>query len=77
MLFRQWSNFNYLLDSFFANLEDLQGFFKIQKVSDAIKDTMEDAQELERLVLDFPYTEYLSPERNQISFTAKDLSLLF
>ena len=59
MLFRQWSNFNYLLDFFFANLEDLQGFFKIEKVSDAIKDTMEDAQDLERLILDFPYTEHL------------------
>ena len=59
MLFRQWSNFNYLLDFFFANINDLQGFFKIEKVSDAIKDTMEDAEELERLILDFPYTERL------------------
>ena len=59
MLFRQWSNFNYLLDFFFANMEDLQGFFKIEKISDAIKDTMEDAEELERLILDFPYTEQL------------------
>ena len=59
LLFRQWSNFNYLLDFFFANLDDLQGFFHIEKVSDAIKDTMEDAQELERLILDFPYTEQL------------------
>lgn len=24
LIFRQWSNFNYLLDFFFANLEDLQ-----------------------------------------------------
>ena len=60
MLFRQWSNFNYLLDFFFANMEDLQGFFKIEKISDAIKDTMEDAEELERLILDFPYTEQLN-----------------
>ena len=59
MLFRQWSNFNYLLDFFFANMEDLQGFFKIEKISDAIKDTMDDAEELERLILDFPYTEQL------------------
>lgn len=29
MLFRQWSNFNYLLDFFFANIEDLQAFFHI------------------------------------------------
>ena len=58
-LFRQWSNFNYLLDFFFANLDDLKSFFKIEIVSDAIRDTMEDAQELERLILDFPYTEKL------------------
>ena len=59
ILFRQWSNGNYLLDFFLANLDDLRGFFHIQKISDAIKDTMEDAQELERLILDFPYTERL------------------
>lgn len=59
LLFRQWSNFNYLLDFFFANIDDLRSFFHIEKVSDAIKDTMDDAQELERLILDFPYTERL------------------
>lgn len=59
MLFRQWSNANYLLDFFLANLDDLQGFFHVQKISDAIKDTMEDAKSLERLILDFPYTEQL------------------
>ena len=48
-----------MLDFFFANLDDLQGFFHIEKVSDAIRDTMEDAEELERLILDFPYTEQL------------------
>lgn len=58
LLFRQWSNFDYLLDFFFANLDDLQGFFHIE-MSDAIRDTMEDAEELERLILDFPYTEQL------------------
>lgn len=59
MLFRQWSNANYLLDFFLANLDDLQGFFHVQKISDAIKDTMEDAKSIERLILDFPYTEQL------------------
>lgn len=58
-LFRQWSNLNYLLDFFLANINDLHNFFHIEKVSDAIRDTMEDAQELERLILDFPYTERL------------------
>ena len=59
LLFRQWSNFNYLLDFFLANLDDLKTFFRIEKVSDAIRDTMEDARDLERLILDFPYTEKL------------------
>jgi len=59
LLFRQWSNANYLLDFFLANLDDLQNFFRIQRVRDAIQDTMDDADELERLILDFPYTERL------------------
>lgn len=59
LLFRQWNNFNYLLDFFFANLDDLQSFFHVERISDAIQDTMEDARELERLILDFPYTERL------------------
>ena len=59
MLFRQWNNLNYLLDFFLANMDDLRGFFKMEKVSDAIRDTVEDAEELQRLILDFPYTERL------------------
>ncbi len=59
LLFRKWSNVNYLLDFFLANLHDLQNFFHVEKVSDAIKDTMDDAKVLERLILDFPYTEKL------------------
>lgn len=59
LLFRKWSNANYLLDFFLANLDDLQGFFHIEKISDAIKDTMDDARDLERLILDIPYTEQL------------------
>lgn len=59
LLFRKWSNANYLLDFFLSNLDDLKGFFHVNKVSEAIKDTMEDAKNLERLILDFPYTEQL------------------
>lgn len=44
ILFRQWSNANYLLDFFLDNLDDLQGYFHVEKISDAIKDTMEDAR---------------------------------
>ena len=59
LLFRNWSNFNYLLDFFFNNLDDLQNFFHVQRVREAIQDTFEDAGELEKLILDIPYTENL------------------
>ena len=59
ILFRNWSNFNYLLDFFLNNLEDLQQFFHIQRIREAIQDTLEDADVLEKLILDFPYTENL------------------
>lgn len=29
LLFRNWSNANYLLDFFLDNLNDLQGFFRV------------------------------------------------
>lgn len=59
MLFRNWSNGNYLLDFFLSNMEDLKNFFHVQRISEAIKDTVEDAQVLQKLILDFPYTEHL------------------
>lgn len=59
LLFRNWSNFNYLLDFFLNNLDDLQNFFHVERVREAIQDTFEDAGELEKLILDFPYTENL------------------
>lgn len=65
-LFQRWNNANYLLDFFLANLEDLQGFFHIEKISDAIKDTMEDADELERLILEFPSAKMQDRKHTQI-----------
>lgn len=59
ILFRQWTNANYLLDFFLANMQDLKAFFHVELLSDAIKDTYEDAHELQRMILDFPYTEQL------------------
>lgn len=59
LLFREWRNFNYLLVFFLANLEDLKAFFQIQRVGEAIQDTFDDACALEKLILDFPYTEEL------------------
>ena len=67
-LFRKWSDANYLLDFFIENLRDLKSFFQIEKVSDAISDTMEDAQDLERLILEFPYTERLDDLFHPLSF---------
>ena len=57
LLFRNWSNANYLLDFFFSNLEDLKNFFHIQRVSDAIQDSVEDARVLQKLILEVPYKE--------------------
>lgn len=59
LLFRKWSNFNYLLDFFLSNLEDLKTFFKISRISEAVKDSFEDAEVLQKMILDFPYTEHL------------------
>jgi hypothetical protein len=69
LLFRQWSNFNYLLDFFLTNLDDLRSFFHIQRISDAIRDTLDDADALERLILDFPYTECLDGLFHPLSMT--------
>ncbi len=58
-LFNKWNNAKYLLDFFMANLDDLKTYFHIEKVSRAIQDTFEDADELEELIMEFPYTEHL------------------
>lgn len=59
LLFRKWNNAEYLLDFFIENFEDLKSFFKIERIAQAVEDTLEDAEALEELVLDFPYTEHL------------------
>ena len=53
LLFRNWSNFNYLLDFFLNNLDDLQNFFHVQRVREAIQDTFEDAGVLEKSFIDY------------------------
>lgn len=58
-LFEKWNNADYLLDFFKDNIEDLKEHFHVEKVSEAIRDTFEDADELEELILEFPYTENL------------------
>lgn len=58
-LFEKWNNAEYLLNFFTENFDDLKGFFHIERLSEAINDTMDDAEALEELILDFPYTENL------------------
>lgn len=58
-LFEKWNNADYLLDFFIDNIEDLKNNFHVEKVSEAIRDTFEDADELEEMILEFPYTESL------------------
>ena len=76
LLFRQWSNVGYLLDFFLSNMDDLKNFFHIQKISDAIRDTIEDSKELQRLVLDFPYTEQLDGLFHPLSLSDTKLNEL-
>ena len=54
ILFDSWNDINYLLNFFMENIDDLSNYFHIQKISEAIDDTMDDAEELESLILDMP-----------------------
>ena len=43
-LFNKWNNIEYLLNFFTENFEDLKEFFHIERISQAISDTMDDAE---------------------------------
>ena len=58
-LFQKWNDAEYLWEFFLENLDDLKEFFHIERISEAVEDTIEDAEELERLILEIPYTENL------------------
>ena len=58
MVFNQWNDPEWLWDFFTENLSDLESYFKITDVDQAIYDTIEDSNELECLILD------ISPEAN-------------
>lgn len=58
-LFQKWNDAEYLWDFFLENLDDLQEFFHIERISEAVEDTINDAEALERLILEIPYTENL------------------
>ncbi|MDR1883024.1 MAG: hypothetical protein LBR26_09650 [Prevotella sp.] len=55
-LFDRWNDVVWLRSFFKANMDDLTSYFKITDVKDAIMDTIEDSESLERMILDLsPY----------------------
>lgn len=62
-LFARWNNAEWLRSFFIENIDDLSSYFKITDITQAVKDTIEDSEQLECVLLD------LSPEA--------DLSMLF
>ncbi len=44
---------------FVDNFQDLKEMFHIERIGDAIEDTLDDAEQLERLILDIPFTDNL------------------
>lgn len=59
LLFRDWTNGEFLFDFFMENFDDLKEFFHIERIEQAVNDTFEDAESLQELILEFPYTENL------------------
>lgn len=55
MLFRQWTDLDWLTDFFVRHKADLVQNFHITNVDKAIYDTLDDAQELECLILDLAF----------------------
>ena len=68
-LFRDWTNGEYLLDFFLENFEDLKEYFHVERIDKAVSDTFEDAETLQELILDFPYTENLDELFQPLSAT--------
>lgn len=77
ILFRNWTNGEYLLDFFMENMEDLKSYFHIERLDEAVNDTFEDAEALQELVLEVPYTEHLDELFKPLDITdtrARELS---
>ena len=58
-LFHKWNDAEYLWEFFLENRDDLRDFFHIERISEAVEYTVDDAELLERLILEMPYTENL------------------
>ena len=52
LLFEQWSDPEWLVDFFLANMSDLTSYFKITDINQAIYDTIDDSQSMQCLILD-------------------------
>ena len=52
IVFNQWNDPEWLWDFFTENMTDLESYFKITDVDQAIYDTMDDSDALECLILD-------------------------
>lgn len=50
--FEQWNDVEWLREFFLANQDDLESYFKITDLNEAISDTIEDADRLQCLILD-------------------------
>ena len=50
--FEKWNSLDWLEEFFRANLNDLESYFNITSIDDAIFDTISDANELQSLILD-------------------------
>ena len=59
LLFDTWNDMEYLMQFFIDNFRDLKEMFHIERISDALEDTLDDAEQLERLILDIPFTDNL------------------
>ncbi len=59
LLFDTWNDMEYLMQFFMDNFCDLKEIFHIERISDAIEDTLNDAEQLERMILDIPFTDNL------------------
>ena len=57
-LFEQWNDVAWLRNFFKANSKDLESYFKITNINDAIRRTIDDSNELEAIIMD------ISPEAN-------------
>ena len=55
-LFERWNDADYLWHFFKANVHDLSGYFGISRITEAIQDTFDDADDLEEQILNFPHT---------------------